>query len=33
MESLGADDVGEILKLIANLLLLAAWLWRHRPGA
>jgi hypothetical protein len=25
------DDLGEILKLIANLLLLAAWLWRHRP--
>lgn len=27
------DDIGEILKLIANLLLLAAWLWRHRPRA
>jgi hypothetical protein len=27
----GGDDLGEILKLIANLLLLAAWLWRHRP--
>ena len=25
------DDVGELLKLLANLLLLAAWLWRHRP--
>ena len=25
------DDLGEILKLIANLLMLAGWLWRHRP--
>ena len=27
------DDLGEILKLIANLLLLIAWVWRHRPRA
>jgi len=27
----GGDDVGEILKLVANLLMLVAWLWRHRP--
>jgi hypothetical protein len=26
-----ADDLGEVLKLIANLLLLAIWVWRHRP--
>ena len=25
------DDIGELLKLIANLLILAGWLWRHRP--
>ena len=25
------DDVGEILKLVANLLMLIAWVWRHRP--
>ena len=25
------DDVGELLKLLANVLLLVAWLWRHRP--
>jgi len=25
------DDIGEILKLIANVLLLIAWAWRHRP--
>lgn len=28
---LTGDDLGEILKLIANVLVLAAWLWRHRP--
>jgi hypothetical protein len=28
---LSGNDLGEILKLIANLLVLAAWLWRHRP--
>ena len=27
------DDVGEILKLVANLLMLIAWVWRHRPRA
>jgi hypothetical protein len=26
-----ADDLGEVLKLIANLMLLAAWLKRHWP--
>jgi hypothetical protein len=31
MESLGGEDLGEILKLIANLLMLAAWVWRHWP--
>jgi hypothetical protein len=31
MTGLPGDDVGEILKLVANLLLLATWLWRHRP--
>ena len=31
MTGLPADDVGEILKLVANLLLLLTWLWRHRP--
>jgi hypothetical protein len=31
MEGLGGDELGEILKLIANLLLLAGWLWRHWP--
>jgi hypothetical protein len=25
------DDIGEILKLVANLLMLIAWVWRHRP--
>ena len=25
------DDLGELLKLAANLLLLIAWLWRHLP--
>ena len=25
------DDLGEILKLVTNLLLLVTWLWRHRP--
>jgi hypothetical protein len=27
---MSGDDLGEILKLIANLLLLGAWLWKHR---
>jgi hypothetical protein len=27
----GGDDIGEILKLVANVLLLVTWLWRHRP--
>jgi hypothetical protein len=25
------DDIGDILKLVANLLMLIAWVWRHRP--
>ena len=25
------DDIGEILKLVAIVLLLIAWAWRHRP--
>jgi len=28
---LSGDDIGELLKLLANLLMLATWLWRHRP--
>ena len=27
------EDIGELLKLLANLLLLIAWVWRHRPRA
>ncbi len=33
MELPTGDDIGEILKLIANLLVLVSWLWRHRPHA
>jgi hypothetical protein len=25
------DDLGELLKLVVNLLMLITWLWRHRP--
>jgi hypothetical protein len=32
-EILTGDQLGEILKLIANVLMLIAWLWRHRPRA
>lgn len=31
MAGLTGDDLGELIKLLANLLMLAAWLWRHRP--
>jgi hypothetical protein len=31
MEALSGDEVGELLKLLANLLVLVSWLWRHRP--
>jgi hypothetical protein len=25
------DDIGELLKLVANVLMLLGWVWRHRP--
>ena len=31
MAGLTGEDIGELIKLLANLLMLAAWLWRHRP--
>ena len=30
-DGLSGEDLGEILKLLANLLMLITWLWRHRP--
>ena len=27
-----AEDLGELLKLVTNLLLLLAWWWRHHRG-
>jgi hypothetical protein len=30
-EILTGDQLGEILKLVANVLMLLAWVWRHRP--
>jgi hypothetical protein len=30
-DALTGDDLGEILKLVANLIIVLTWLWRHRP--
>ena len=30
-DGLSGEDLGEILKLVVNLLMLITWLWRHRP--
>jgi hypothetical protein len=31
MAGLSGDDIGELLKLAANIILLVSWFWHHRP--